>query len=70
MSVVVRGSDKGVVVIAGDLFECEADLQDDKLCKSKSEFHQLHATRRDKVLAIADWIVPGHGKMFKVNKRR
>ena len=70
VSVVVRGTDKGVVVIAGDLFECEADLQDDKLWKSNSEFHELHATSRDKVLGIADWIVPGHGKMFKVNKRR
>jgi len=23
---------------------------------------------RKKVLEIADWIIPGHGKMFKVNK--
>lgn len=68
VSVVVRGTDQGVVVVAGDLFECEADLRDSKLWRDNSEFPELHEKSRESVLAIADWIVPGHGSMFKVTR--
>ena len=70
VSVVVQDTAKGlgVVVIAGDLFECEADLRDHKLWMDNSEFPELQERSRAKVLALADWIVPGHGKMFKITR--
>lgn len=65
VSVVVR-SNMGIVVIAGDLFENENDRQNPSEWKSVSENIELQESSRQKVLAIADYIVPGHGKMFKV----
>ena len=58
-------SDKGVVACAGDLFWFEGDekiklLEED--CFNKELLHK----NRQKILKIADFIIPGHGKMFKV----
>ena len=61
----------GTVVIAGDLFEKEEDLCDETIWKeagSESESDQM--LHRAKVLEMADFIVPGHGPMFKVNKSK
>jgi len=65
ISVVVYNTKYGTVVVAGDLFECENDgdgWKEISQCVDKQE------QNRDKVKEIADWIVPGHGAMFKVKK--
>ena len=53
--------------IVGDLFEKEEDLADPEIWKSAgSENPELQIKNRSKVLHEADYIVPGHGPMFKV----
>ncbi|KAK3858913.1 hypothetical protein Pcinc_034931 [Petrolisthes cinctipes] len=68
ISVVVRTGDLGTVVIAGDLFEREEDIADPTLWKytAGSENSESQEKHRNKVLLLADHIVPGHGPMFKV----
>eukprot|EP00794_Sanderia_malayensis_P007430 gene7430-8252_t len=58
--------DLGTVVICGDLFECEYD---EDSWKEVSEWPEEQIKQRQKVLAIADYIIPGHGPMFKVNNK-
>ena len=60
---------KGVYVIAGDLFEKKDDLLDENIWKEAgSEDPKLQQENRDKVLKMADFIVPGHGPMFSPKK--
>lgn len=68
ISVVVKNTKHGTVVIAGDLFECEKDLDDSTIWKEKSEDKELQEQSRQRVLEIADYIIPGHGPGFKVPK--
>lgn len=57
----------GTVVIAGDLFERKEDIACPNLWREAgSENPQLQEQNRNKVLAMADYIIPGHGPMFKV----
>ena len=65
VSVVVKTGDQGTVVIVGDLFERE---NDDQIWREISEFPQMQEENRQRVLKMADYIVPGHGAMFKVVK--
>lgn len=65
VSVVVRDTEYGTVIVCGDLFEHE---DDESVWEEYSECPEKHKKSRAKVLEIADWIIPGHGKMFKVNK--
>ena len=65
VSVIVRSTEYGTVVVCGDLFEHE---DDENLWEEFSECPDKHRESRKKVLEIADWIIPGHGKLFKVNK--
>ena len=65
VSVVVRDTDYGTVVAAGDLFECEDDLQQPRLWQDFSEHIDQQMASREKVLQLADWIIPGHGRMFR-----
>jgi len=62
ISLVVK-TGKGVVAICGDVFWEENASLDDSYCSNK----KLKESRK-KILAVADYIVSGHGKMFKVNK--
>ncbi len=66
ISVVVRTL-KGKVVIAGDAFPNETwtdlDKQPDPLWNDVEKFNKS----RKKILEIADYIIPGHGPMFKVD---
>ena len=62
---ILAKTDKGIVAVVGDLFWMEKDnkiklLEDD--CSDKKLFYK----NRKKIFKIADWIVPGHGKMFKI----
>ena len=52
--------------LVGDLFECSEDLEDYTLWQENSEQPELQQQSRIDILRIADWIVPGHGPMFKV----
>lgn len=67
VSVSVQTVTKETVIIAGDLFENEEDIFNDNIWKSAgSENEKLQQESRKKILGIADYIIPGHGKMFKV----
>lgn len=71
-SLLVHTEDKGDVVIAQDVFWWEDGNQktDDyeQLVNQEdpfmADFEQLKDSRK-KLLQIADWIIPGHGKMFR-----
>ncbi len=66
VSVIIK-TDKGIVVAAGDIFENEKD-QDGSKAKKWSMNWEKQLESRKKLLEIADYIIPGHGKMFKVEK--
>lgn len=58
---------QGIIAITGDLFENEKDLLDDTIWKKAgSDSEELQLANREKILEIADFIVPGHGPMFKL----
>ncbi|KAF4528469.1 hypothetical protein B566_EDAN015931 [Ephemera danica] len=67
VSVLVDTATHGCVAITGDLFEKEEDITDPSLWQNLggSEQPQLQQASRDRILAIANYIVPGHGPMFK-----
>ena len=70
-------TDKGTIVVAGDVFwwmddEGQNVSDIEELLNHKDPFvkdKKALLESRKKVLEIADWIIPGHGKMFK-NPRR
>lgn len=70
ISVVVDNADGlGKVVVAGDLFENESDLKDEQVwLDAGSEDPEMQRRNRERVLQIADWIVPGHGDKFQVKR--
>lgn len=65
VSVIVKNTRYGTVAITGDLFEKAADLAREDLWKAYSEHVELQRESREKILHIADYIVPGHGAMFR-----
>lgn len=54
--------------LSGDLFESEADISDAALWREVSENPQLQVESRCRVIDMADIIIPGHGKAFKVTQ--
>lgn len=74
-SIVVKTKDMGMIAIAGDVwwwlngedpkkdFESLINLEDPYV-KDKNALIES----RKKILEVADYIIPGHGKMFKVEK--
>lgn len=72
VSVVCENADSlGRVVVAGDLFEREQDLQDESIwIEAGSENVELQKHHRSLVLDMADYIIPGHGPMFRVNSNK
>lgn len=74
-SVLVETEEFGKVVVSGDVFwwrnNQEQKTDKESLMKHEDPYvknkEQLMESRR-KILEIADYIVPGHGKMFKVEK--
>ncbi|MBU4369458.1 MBL fold metallo-hydrolase [Patescibacteria group bacterium] len=74
-SVLVKTKKLGLVAIAADVFWW-ADKQKQKidkknLMKLKDPYvkdKKALKISREKILRIADYIIPGHGKMFKVKK--
>lgn len=75
MCVIVETEDKGTVVIAGDVFwwaDDEEQKTDNERLMSKEDPYMRDEAKlkesRKKVLELADYVIPGHGKMFKVEK--
>ena len=68
VSLLVR-TESGIVVVAGDTFEKQEDLSDDSIwLEAGSQDEQRQRENRARILELADYIVPGHGPMFKVNE--
>lgn len=74
-SVLVKTKELGKVAIVGDVFWWRDDQEQEKnkeslinhedpYMKNKEEL----ISSRKRVLELADYIIPGHGKMFKVKK--
>lgn len=70
----ILNTNQGKVVVAGDVFWWRDDEEQDtsniekminKQDSYANDFEALKLSRK-KVLEIADWIIPGHGKMFMV----
>jgi glyoxylase-like metal-dependent hydrolase (beta-lactamase superfamily II) len=55
---------KGFIAIVGDIFWKENSPVDDPYASDKKKLKES----RKKILELADYIIPGHGKMFKVKK--
>ncbi len=59
-------TDKGTVIVAGDVWWLETmEPEIDEMAQDQKELEKS----RKKVLKNADWIIPGHAKMFKNPKR-
>lgn len=74
-SVLVKTKEWGKVVIAGDLFwwrEGQKQETDEiSLINHKDPYMKDRAAlakSREKILRLADYIIPGHGKIFKIKK--
>lgn len=70
ISVLVKTA-KGLVAITGDLFEYENDwktVDTSEAWEPWSQDKNLQSKNRSKIWKLADYIVPGHGDMFKVDK--
>jgi len=73
-SLVVKTS-KGIYVVAGDLFWWMDDEKQEVKIEKEDQAHPKEADMekligsRKKILQLADYIIPGHGKMFKVSKK-
>jgi glyoxylase-like metal-dependent hydrolase (beta-lactamase superfamily II) len=63
---VLVGTADGAVAVTGDLFERREDLDNPDLWRAFSEFPDLQAKSRALILELADFIVPGHGAMFRI----
>lgn len=62
---------KGIVAITGDLFEYNKDwltVDSSEAWEPWSQDKVLQNKSRAKIWKLADYIVPGHGDMFKVDK--
>lgn len=73
VSVLVRGSTlapAGLVAIVGDLFERADDITDSSLwIDAGSENPASQRLNRARIATMADYIVPGHGAMFRVDQQ-
>lgn len=59
--------DFGSVGLVGDLFECEADLSDEGIwLGAGSQNPDLQRANRSLLLQSVNYILPGHGSLFKV----
>jgi len=54
----------GTVAIVGDVFWKEGEPKDDPYASDKVELEES----RQKVLELADYVIPGHGPMYEVKK--
>ncbi len=57
-------TDRGIIAVCGDVFWKKNFPEHDPYASDKEKLQES----RKKILKMADWIIPGHGKMFKVQK--
>ncbi len=55
---------EGIVAVCGDVFWKKGSPEDDPYASDPEKLKES----RKKVLEIADWIVPGHGNIYRVKK--
>ncbi|MBU2545047.1 MBL fold metallo-hydrolase [Patescibacteria group bacterium] len=74
-SVLINTKNRGKVIIAGDVFwwtdDEEQKLDRQSLLEHKDPYvkdEKVLRKSREKILKIADYIIPGHGEGFKLNK--
>lgn len=64
---VIVNTGRDIYAITGDLFEKEEDIKDESIWISAgSDNLSLQRENRNKIMKLADYIIPGHGPMFKV----
>lgn len=75
-SVLVKTKEWGKVVIAGDLFWWQEGQKQEKTSAALLDHKDPYMkdkkallSSRKKILALADYIIPGHGKMFKIPEK-
>ncbi|GFR09041.1 metallo-beta-lactamase domain-containing protein 1 [Trichonephila clavata] len=70
VSVIVKNTCLGTIAVVGDLFERKEDIENPDLWKitAGSENPSVQIENRNKILHLADYIVPGHGPMFQVTE--
>ena len=57
--------------MAGDTFEKEEDLTDDSIwIEAGSQDQGKQVESREKILSIADYVIPGHGGTFRVDRNK
>ncbi|KAI1730949.1 rasGEF domain-containing protein [Ditylenchus destructor] len=67
ISVIVRNTDKyGTMVISGDVFIAAEDIDYPMMWKPLAWNEQIQEESRRRLICFADWIVPGHSKVFRV----
>jgi glyoxylase-like metal-dependent hydrolase (beta-lactamase superfamily II) len=66
ISVLVK-TEKGNIVIAGDAIADESFVELSSKPPLAANFRDYDESRK-KIIAVADYIIPGHGDMFKVKK--
>ena len=59
---------KVLIAIAGDLFEKEEDIVDPSIWQElgTTKLRSTQSQMRKKIITKANYIIPGHGPMFKV----
>lgn len=67
VSVLVKGTSAGTVLVAGDLFE---RCSDEDSWRDQSMNTSVQELSRQEALRIVDVIIPGHGLPFKVLRNR
>lgn len=70
ISVIVK-TEKEIVAVTGDLFEYEKDwltVDTSKAWEPWSQDKNMQQKSREKIWHLADYIIPGHGDIFKVDK--
>jgi glyoxylase-like metal-dependent hydrolase (beta-lactamase superfamily II) len=57
-------TDKGIIAICGDVFWKENYPKEDPYASDNKKLRES----REKILKMADWIIPGHAGIYKVKK--
>ncbi|KAL6424306.1 hypothetical protein ACFW04_009843 [Cataglyphis niger] len=65
----IKDEEKMLYAITGDLFEAEDDILEPSIWKllGKPELVKTQSVMRSHIINLADFIIPGHGPMFRVS---
>lgn len=70
VSLIVQNTTIGTVLVGGDLFESESDIENPSCWTAVSRWPQLQAASRYEVVTqfTVRFIIPGHGAMFQLTE--